>query len=68
MRSREVRYPESRGKVRFHALGRRGQRLALGFVFDQEQFDRRIRPLLARKVNPFLVASFDFGGGSVDYA
>ncbi|CAN5657422.1 hypothetical protein BH23PLA1_BH23PLA1_13910 [soil metagenome] len=61
----QTRYPGQ--EIRFHKLNAdAATAVALGFVLDHERFQEAIRPMLEEGVNPFLVASFDFGGGSVD--
>ncbi len=61
-------YPDE--EIRFEKLDAdEATAVALGFVLDRQQFDSIIWPrLILEGRNPFLVVSFDFGGGSIDCA
>ena len=62
-------YPEYKDKIRFQSLtSDEASAVALGFVLDSAMIQSKIRPKLKQGRNPFLVASFDFGGGSIDCA
>lgn len=65
----QAEHPALRDKIRFEPLNAdEATAVALGFVFDRAHSDPVIRDLLEAGTNPFLIASFDFGGGSIDCA
>jgi hypothetical protein len=63
------RHPELASKIQFQPLGPdEASAVALGFVLDPEVLRHRLIPLFQGGRASFTLASFDFGGGSVDIA
>jgi molecular chaperone DnaK (HSP70) len=65
----KARNPELASEIAFRPLGPdEASAVALGFVLNPETIDQRISPLFRDGRASFMLASFDFGGGSVDIA
>lgn len=64
-----ARHPEWAARIAFRELGPdEASAVALGFVLDPENLEKWIIPLFKDDEASFLLASFDFGGGSIDIA
>jgi hypothetical protein len=64
-----ARHPELADRISFRKLGPdEASAVALGFVLDPKTLRQRIMPLFEGDNAEFVLASFDFGGGSIDIA
>jgi hypothetical protein len=65
----KARHPDRAAEIAFRPLGPdEASAVALGFVLDPDTLRQRIIPLYHDGRASFALASFDFGGGSVDIA
>ena len=65
----KARHPELASRIAFRPLGPdEASAVALGFVLDHDTLIERIVPLFRDGRATFTLASFDFGGGSIDIA